>query len=67
MKKAEVGSKPPNPSIAHMREGAVDFEHISKYTQTHLLFLLDSVESLVYVTSLATVDHYCGDNSQSSH
>lgn len=49
------------------RAGAADFEHASKHTQTHSLFLLDSVESLVYVTGLATFNHYRQDNSQPSH
>lgn len=49
------------------RAGAADFEHAWKHTQTHSLFLLDSVESLVYVTGLATFNHYRQDNSQPSH
>lgn len=48
MKKAESGIDPPftplpTPQEPERREGREDFEHTSKYTHTHLLFLLDGL------------------------
>lgn len=66
-RKQKVAVDRPVAALPTGRAGAGDFEHASKHAQTHFLFLLDSVESLVYVTSLATFDHYHEGNSQPSH